>query len=257
MTPEEWSAISDQVSNDMLAHVRPFVTPLSREEFSTVRLVGSGSYVAIGSRRILLTCEHVSRQAPLDYRFCGSPMNNVWGYRGQWTEEGHPADIAFAPISDAARKAETHGVASIPYERFAMKHAPCQQAELLFFMGYAGENSAYGFGQHDTNRTGYCSHEKMDTGDDQIFEIMWEPKNTRFASGTSEDAKAAMKFEDARGLSGSLAWNTRVLEMRGKGLHWTPADAVVTGLVRRWDDKTETLLVWRVEHVHAWLDAHR
>lgn len=58
-------------------------------------------------------------------------------------------------------------------------------------------------------------------------------------------------------MSGSLVWNTRYLETRESGRNWSPDDAVVTGLLRRWDEKTKTLLVYRVEHVRTWLDTQR
>ena len=64
-----------------------------------------------------------------------------------------------------------------------------------------------------------------------------------------------LKFENACGFSGSLVWNTRYLEVTRQNLEWSPEDAVVTGLLRRWDQETKTLLVWRVEHLRMWLDA--
>jgi hypothetical protein len=36
---------------------------------------------------------------------------------------------------------------------------------------------------------------------------------------------------------------------------WRPEDAAVTGLLRRYDASTGTLLAWRVEHLLAWLRA--
>jgi hypothetical protein len=119
--------------------------------------------------------------------------------------------------------------------------------------GFAGENAGYGFGIHQTNASGYCSQEKAGTGDTQIFEVFWEPNNTAYSQGTSEEARPNVKFEDARGLSGSLVWNTRFVEVTSKGGVWSPEHAVVTGLLRRWDEATRTLLVWRVEHLSAWL----
>jgi hypothetical protein len=46
------------------------------------------------------------------------------------------------------------------------------------------------------------------------------------------------------------------LEVQAAGGQWTPDDAVVTGLLRRWDTGTKTLLVFRVEHLRAFLEAH-
>ena len=165
----------------------------------------------------------------------------------------HPIDAALAALSDAAWHAVPHQAVTVPLRRFATKHQPSEQAELLFLRGFAGENADYGFGVHQTNGSGYCSQEKAGLGDAQIFEVFWEPENTAYSHGTSAEDRANVKFEDARGLSGSLVWNTRFVEVTNNGGTWSPEDAVVTGLLRRWDKDTKTLLVWRVEHLNAWL----
>lgn len=251
MTPARWLQIQDDVAAHMTVHTRPFTTPLTTETPQTVRLVGTGNYLKLGGQHLLLTCQHVATTRPMHYRFFGD--DSVFEYPGPWRMNPHPIDAAEAPISDQAWTAVAHKAATVPVSMFASKHQPKEQAELLFFLGFAGENADYGFEIHQTNGSGYCSQEKVNTGDAQNFEIFWEPSNTRYANGVSEEARAAVKFCNPQGFSGSLVWNTRYLEMSGAGVKWTPADAVVTGLLRRWDDQTKTLLVWRVEYLLAWL----
>lgn len=60
MTPQQWKTICEKVTNDMLVHTRPFVTPLGTANEWSVRLVGTGSYVSRDARRMLLSCEHVA-----------------------------------------------------------------------------------------------------------------------------------------------------------------------------------------------------
>ncbi|MFG1364056.1 hypothetical protein [Xanthobacter versatilis] len=251
MTLEHWKQINDQVADAMLVHTRPFCTPLGTETERLVRLVGTGYYIQREVRCILLTCEHVAREQPMHYRFNGA--DNVFQNPGPWTMDKHPIDAAFAPINEPLWQACPHQAAAIPFGSFASMHRLSQPEELLFFRGYAGENARYAFGVHQTNASGYCTQEKKGTGDDQIFELFWEPENTQMTASTSIAARTEMKWEDARGFSGSLVWNTRYLEVTGEGRKWSPDDAVVTGLLRRWDDETRTLLVWRVEHLRAWL----
>jgi hypothetical protein len=252
MTPGEWKKINDQVTDAMLAHTRPYVTPLGTETDRLVRLVGTGSYVQHEARRILLTCEHVAREQPMHHRFHG--CDDVFRHPGPWTMDKHPIDAAFAAIEDPVRRASVHQADAIPLSRFAQWHRLSQPEEMLFFRGYAGENAHYAFGVHQTNGSGYCTQEKIDTGDHAIFELFWEPENTQVTAGTSAEAKAEMRWEVPRGFSGSLVWNTRYLEVTGQGEDWSPEDAVVTGLLRRWDEDARTLLVWRVEHLRTWLN---
>lgn len=94
----------------------------------------------------------------------------------------------------------------------------------------------------------------MDEPDPQIFEIFWEPENTQFSAGTSDDVRAKVRFNDPGSFSGSLVWNTRYLEITNAGESWSPEDAVVTGMLRRYDSNTATLLALRVEHLREWLE---
>lgn len=253
MTPQQWKVICDRVADAMLAHTRPFVTPLGTETERDVRLVGTGSYISRERRCILLTCEHVAIVQPMHHRFYGS--DDVFAHPGPWTVEKHPFDTAFAPISDPAWAACSHQARVVPYERFALRHALDDRAEIMFFRGFSGDNARYAFGIHQTNGTGYATQEKENSGDDQIFELFWEPEKMELTSQTSLEAANDMRFEDAGGFSGSLVWNTRYVEVTRQGDTWTPEDAVVTGLLQRWDKDTRTLLAWRVEHLRAWLDA--
>jgi hypothetical protein len=251
MTNEEWNATKHRVTDEMRSYTRPFASPLVEDLPDTIRLKGSGSYVSWGTSRILLTCEHVARHQQLQYKFCCT--NDLHEHPGPWVNERHPVDAAFAMMDDHLWRATQHEAESVPSDKFARHHKVSQQAELIFFRGYADENSAYGFGVHQANGTGYCSQEVANAGDDQIFELFWEPSQGQITTGTSMEAVAAMSFDDPGGFSGSLVWNTRYLETIAAGEEWTPENAVVTGLLRRWDAKTKTLLVWRVEHLIEWL----
>jgi hypothetical protein len=256
MSLDEWTKICSDVANAMTAHTRPFVTPLTSSSDTKVNLVGSGSFVVFEGRRIILTCQHVRSKGGVDYLLYGS-QDDVPKHLGPWEENGHPSsDVAIAAMSDPLWNATRHMAVPVPYNRFAAEHRPVQRGEILFFRGFAGENARYAFGVHEANGTGYCSQQKqvLEAPDPSIFEILWEPQETKVASDTSDEARGAIKFEDPGGFSGSLVWNTRYLENQKSGREWTPECAVVTGLLRRWDYHTKTLLVWRVEHLRAWLE---
>lgn len=195
----EWARAKDDVTQQMLVFTRPYVTPLSTPTPETIRLTGTGSYVEIGDQRLLLTCEHVTRAKPVHYRFTGSEA--VFEHTGAWREEPHPVDAAIAPIGLAAWDATSHQAAAIPASAFTSHHRLTQPAELLFFRGFAGENAAYGFGVHSANSSGYCSQEVKDSGDNQIFEMFWEPLQTQFTAATPAETRAAMSFNDAQGFS--------------------------------------------------------
>ncbi|MCK1328624.1 hypothetical protein IVB57_09495 [Bradyrhizobium sp. CW9] len=253
MTTVDWLPVIEEVLEAMRTHTLPLVTPLSKDrpDLNKVALLGTGSYVMLGGYRIILTCEHVARHGKVNCGLHGD--SEAFGYRGRWFMDPEPVDLALAAVNDSMWLKNPHQAEAIPIERFAQRHAICDPAELLFFLGFAGENSNYGFGVFSPTGSAHLSQEKTRTGDESFFEMYWQPKDTQYSADTTDEERRLAKSEDARGFSGSLVWNTRYLEVTQAGGVWTPADAVVTGMVQRWDIASQTLLVYRVEHIRKWL----
>jgi hypothetical protein len=255
MTPSKWEKVCGQVTEAMRLHTRPFVAPLSISDDQNVRLVGTGSFVSLPNRRILLTCEHVSSVGLMGYQLFGTETVHL--HRGAFVCQPFPIDASFTEIDDSLWSQESHQATTVPYERFASKHSLIDKSEILFFRGFAGENSHYGFGVLETNGTAYCSQQKVVENDNPChFEIFWEPSKTQFISSTSEAERVHVPCDDPGGLSGSLVWNTRYIEASKNGRQWSPDMAVVTGLLQRWDSRTKTVLALRVEHLKRWMDDH-
>jgi hypothetical protein len=248
---DEWAALCSRVCDAMKEHTRPFITPLSRETSEKVWLEGTGTFVEVYEHRMLLTCEHVS---------CGEPLNHAYYGSEDTYQVVHPyvdsksLDIAFVSLDDAVWNASEHLAKTIPFERFAHEHRTVDRAELLFIHGFAGENSKYGFETLNSDATAYLVQQKEDAAaNDKIFELFWEPQETSFTETTPSAERTQFRFQNSGGLSGSLVWNTRFCEKLSDGSTWSPEDAVVTGLLRRWDTATKTLLALKVEHLRTWL----
>ncbi|MBB4571544.1 hypothetical protein [Rhizobium leucaenae] len=254
MTEEQWNALSGLVADLMKVHTRPFVTPIVHEELDKPPRIGTGTYLDFGEGRKravgVLTCEHVTRDQPLAHKPLGT--QSLLPLTGVGKAAPDPIDASVFFVDQAGWQTQAHEAELLPLSRLAEAHKPARD-ELLFFRGVAGENVYIGFGGFDGILTGYCSQEKRDTGDDRIFEVFWEPDKTKIASGTDPVVRDRVKFDNAEGFSGSLVWNTRFVELGCDITAWSPDDAVVTGLLRRWDPKTRTLLALRAEHLVAWL----
>jgi hypothetical protein len=248
-----WVATQDRVSDAMRVHTRPFATALFIDTPTVAKYEGSATFVSLYDERIILTCEHCTRVQPLAFTLSGKPKK-AFPHPGPWVANGHPVDMAFADMTHTLWKSVQHKAASIPYSRFAKAHRLAVPEEILFFRGYAGENANYGFGTWEAKATGYCSQQVKRSLDGQGFDIFWDPAMATITSGTSPHAKKTMKFDNAKGFSGSLVWNTRYLEVTNAGGRWRPEDAVVTGLVRRWDTANKAIICYRVERMRAWLD---
>ncbi|MCT7667415.1 hypothetical protein [Shinella kummerowiae] len=254
MDDETWKAMSGFVANQMKAYTRTIVTPLVFEEDGKPPRIGTGTYVetsrgsdaAVG----VVTCEHVTRYQPLSHS--PFPSKNVLRLTGTVVADPEPIDASIVMMDQEAWQSQAGEAELLPLSMLSQSHNPVPD-ELLFFRGIADENAYVGYGGFDGILTGYCSQIKRGTGDDRIFELFWEPEKTQIAPGTEQSVRERVKFNNAEGFSGSLVWNTRFVELGCDVNKWKPADAVVTGMLKRWDPKTMTLLALRVEHINAWL----
>ncbi|WP_375778021.1 hypothetical protein ACE103_01280 [Bradyrhizobium sp. ma5] len=234
-----------RVTDLMKLHTRPFVAIMAGAE------IGTGTFIERAGTKAL-TCAHVAAFNP-DAHYV-DPTGSTVIHPGIWcTELDHTVDAAFAPIADGEWNKIAARARQLSMARFAQRHEPVA-SELLFFRGIAGENAPYvgSFGARAI-LSGYCSQEKQGSGDSNIFEMLWKPGGATVTAGTSEEARNQVMYDDPAGFSGSLVWNTRFVESGCDLTKWTPDDAVVTGLLRRYDEATGTLLAWRVEHLLAWL----
>jgi hypothetical protein len=91
-----WESIIEEVTEAMRNHVCQFVTALSvdRPMSNKVTLEGTGSYMMISGRRVVVTCEHVAKRGDRNLGFYGS--SDVFGYRGQWLVDPPPVDLVKA-----------------------------------------------------------------------------------------------------------------------------------------------------------------
>lgn len=245
----QWDAMCDTVADAMKVHTRPYVTPLVQDVAGVPPAIGTGTFIERDGIEIL-TCEHVAHHAPFEHDFYD--RQELIKLPVRWRSDPDPIDAAIAQVPTSHWTSVDHSAAALPMSRFASQHGPVDN-ELLFFRGIAGQNVVLQIGHSRFNLTGYCSQEKPGAGNSQIFEIVWNPAGTTISSGTSAEVRAHFQHNNPGGFSGSLVWNTRFIELGRNLSTWSPEDAVVTGLLRRWDFTTKTLLAWRAEHLLAWM----
>ena len=256
MTEEQnrarWAAMSGLVADRMKVFTRPYVNILAGGNGIHTE-VGTGTFIENGQVQII-TCEHVARLDPRAYTLNASDGTSVQLECGPWRADRNiNRDIALSTLEDQEWDKARADSRPLPMSKFAQRHEAVPY-ELLFFRGIAGKNADYvgSFGV-DAIITGYISREEKDSGDNNIFEMLWSPGETVLSPGTDEEVKRRVKYDDPAGFSGSLVWNTRFVEKGCDVNAWCPQDAVVTGLLRRFDPDTQTLLVWRIEHLNEWL----
>ena len=252
----QWAAINAATSSQMLAHVAKFMAPISKalaEDHGVHH--GTGSFCEFGGKKFILTNEHVAReQATVQLAYTQHGSEAVLKILKSFYSLGPPVDVAVSHIEDAIWHTHSKGAQPIPSSRFGLQHAPAD-GELLFLAGYSGERSVFGYDQLNSRGTPYLTQECSYTGDGfdpaYHFAIHYNP-----AGATRIDGKSG-GLPKPDGLSGSLVWNTRVVEMLTSGQPWTPDAAYVTGIVWGWPTDSACLVATKVEQMQlATLSQH-
>lgn len=206
-----WEALCATVSDIMNVHTRPFVTPLVHDVPGEPLRIGGGTYLDLGDgtepRTTVLTCEHVARFQPQLHQPNG--CMTLLPLPGQlYADRDLTIDAATILIANASCAQLAHAATPLTTDRLADRQAPVS-GEVFFFRGLTGENSYVSGGDLDAVYTGYVSQERPGTGDDQIFEIEWNPLGPRSRRGRTlrrpRGSDTTMRMATAARSSGTRA----------------------------------------------------
>lgn len=249
MTSEEWNMMCNEVTSQMLEHIKPYTTPISKvlaDDYG--EHCGSGSFLCHANSRYLITNEHVAKALEshsLAHQFNESESESVVRITKPMCAKQYPFDLALSKIPDKAWSVCRHKSNAIHLARFAHKHDPVD-GELLFMIGYSDERSDFYFGYLNSPGTPYTTQETSfpkDIGDPKYhFAIHYKPDLAISVDGKFRG------LPKPPGMSGSLVWNTRFVEYFQQNKEWSPNQAQVTGIVWGWPSSDACLLATRVEH---------
>jgi hypothetical protein len=181
MSDDEWKKCARQVVAEMEAFTAPFVSAVSYEKPNDEpRLSGSGSFIDLSGRRFLLTNEHVlydqQTRLPLpNPAFGAHGTDEVFRMVNGTLGAPYPTDCAIIPVPDVIWH-RPHWAQMIPEERFNWAHVPSDR-EILFFRGYAQENSSFYFENLLRSGTSYGTQimEEPPVGPDRRFFLSAAP----------------------------------------------------------------------------------
>jgi hypothetical protein len=252
-TKAEWETASADVTREMNAYLAPFVTAVSKDHVDHGELVGSGTYLDIAGRTVILTNEHVAAEKGSGHLIHGfHNLANLYRSTGDHLVAPFPADIAILPIASAMWAAPDHGAKAITKDMILPVHKALE-GELFVFMGFAGARCTFAFGTLFTRATSSVSREVPLPPEDDRFDA-------NFHVGVDYKPDLATKVEGAYdlppppGFSGSTLWNTRFVECSMAGTPWTPHEARVTGLVWGWPSSHGCIVATRAELLHEFID---
>lgn len=248
---EEWEKEATRVTTEMKMFTQKFATPVSRvidHDYGISE--GTGNYIEISGRSHLLTNEHVA-QALNTHSLSHQFLNDDTVYRviGLFHAEKWPLDVAVSAIEDKVWTSKPHDSKPISEDKWALAHVAVP-GELLFMKGFAGAGAKFHFGALISSATSYSCREVSLPTDDRFHSRFHFGLDYRPDKATELDGRS---LPDPHGLSGSLVWNTRLVECTAKQEKWTPDCARVTGLVWGWPSSAACLVATRAEYVRSFL----
>lgn len=251
LTRQQFDRLCEQIVPAMQAHIEPFITNISHAiENDYGRSQGSGPYIEYSGRRFLITNEHVTRgSGGNQYTHQFRENDDVFRLAKPLAAEPDLVDAAICEISDETWSHGPHASVPIPFARFATKHAPVER-ELLFFYGFSGERTKFGFGTLVAHGMPLLTQEMIPpvTGlHPNDFALNYNPEKAR----TYDGSRGTLPLPP--GLSGSLVWNTRFVEVASSGQQWCPDHAQVTGMLCRWPANQPYVIGTRVEVIRDFL----
>ena len=263
MTSAEWSERCASVKDAMRDWAKRFVTPIS---MSTERghgvSWGTGTYLDISGKHLLLTNNHVVADVPSGGHLAHlpGPTDDYISIGGQWSQKTYPTDAACTAIPSIG----SSGLKSpVPYS-LVEQQFDAEQDELLFWIGFPGftaerheaptearqRMTRFG-GPLETVGLPMLSQAIRDwNGEgekafDLVFHIAVHYPNE--AQRTADGP--AVVLPNAKGMSGSLLWDTKYVASLGRSSSWSPDDARVCGLVWGALDDPEVVVATKIEHV--------
>ena len=250
-TKGEWEAAVAEAMPKMQSCVGDFLAPISKHLTDHAMLEGTGTYISLAGRTFILTNSHVA-----DVRSGTQILIHQLKDREQLVPiiGNHfaiplPQDVALLPVDAAAWAAADHSSRAITAGMILPKHEPAP-TELLFFMGFAGSRQSFRYETLITPITPYASREIPLPSGDARFKAAYH-FGLDYNPGLAVSLGPGPGLPLPPGLSGSLVWNTRIVECKLIGRPWTPAEARVTGLVWGWPSNVGCLVATRAEYLVA------
>jgi hypothetical protein len=248
VSSQAWAQACETVTKAMADFTRPYITPISSPDKyvnSRGRHKGTGNYVNLFGKRLLITNDHVLEQDD-DHGNAVMFYGNDHYFRPtkQYRGVTFPYDTAIGHIADSCwdNAVPSHQAKAVPESKISPNHMD-KLEEIFFVQGFPGHFSISMPGQLITHPASFstqqlhCSADEVST--DHHFAVNFDPQRHH---GTVRD------LENPHGMSGSLVWNTRFFEFQATDEEWSPEEAVVTGLVFSWD-KNNRIFCIKIEHV--------
>ena len=241
--------------------VRPFAAPISvSPSLDHGEAWGTGSYVVVGGQTYLLTNHHVYADVPPGWKLhhLPGPTDDYLPIECVPQRKGWPVDacalsVDQTPVGDLA--AISLSLFDSSFDALA--------GELLFWTGYPGTTALRNVRPTDgqvrktrfeqplhTVRHSMLSQAHQDwDGSHKDFDAKFHVAVHYPAEAQQEFGGCLVASLNAKGMSGSLLWDTKSLLAEQQNKPWQPENARVCGLIWAAIKHPEVVFATKIEHV--------
>jgi len=244
LSPEELT----RYGNELRKLVDPYVTPISfydKDDETHGEHWGTGYFFEHDDCKLLITNYHIAAKCiehPLAFHFKGDRKYVKILLPIKFFK--YPIDVACTPIFDNVWNAFHDESLCIPPEKFQDKFESVEN-ELFFLEGYPGQRSGMWGDTLLTQLTPLLTH--------QVRLVDGYDERMHFALNFDTDAYMCtgdQKFlPSPGGMSGSLVWNTKIVECRRNGIEWNISKPTVVGIIHQYCCDDKCLIGTKIEHM--------
>lgn len=249
MCNENCMKLDDATKNnvcELQKMVGSFVTPISKViKHQEGAHWGTGSYIERNKKKYIITNEHVAaglNSNSLACHFWGT--DNYVRIRCPFAAVGYPNDVACAAILDEDWDSFHCQSNSIPQTMFDTSFNAVEN-ELFFLEGFAGERSGMWEDYLITPPTPLLTYQ-VELPESYIpqahFALRYDVDN--FTCLTDKTF-----LPSPPGMSGSLVWNTKIIECKNKGITWTKEMPKVVGIIHRYNGDEKIVVATKIEYM--------
>ncbi|HTW68168.1 MAG TPA: hypothetical protein VME17_26315 [Bryobacteraceae bacterium] len=237
------NAKMDEAIPQLRDFLSPFVASISsREPHSTVaKHFGSGSFARMNETHFLLSNAHVLGRKDLTLGIVLKNNTEMHTLTGA-VPQSEDADLAITEIP--AEDWDQGDRRAVDAQLFNRPH-DVPDGEICFFMGFPGAHSFSSVAERTvrTRAFPYAGQKVPRLTDDWVFYV-----NVDFKTMRDEHGQSVEPF-DFEGVSGSLVWNTRIVECVTNGIDWSQFVVTPAGVVRGWQESYGRLEIVRSEYI--------
>ena len=217
-------SVLDDVDKKKINELKKYVSPRVMPVCQSVLPKGTASLVVSDEGWFFISNYHVLYDVKNHQLF--KPLEFVLGKEHfpldfPYVAKKHPVDVAVVNVDWMNQNGFNF---YIPISKFA-NHCLSVDEEIFLIVGYPSALQTYNKNEHDYNHIQILllGH-KVDLESDNSFVIECPELFNR----------CGRSIEGIEGLSGSLVWNTKIIECKKNDIDWSPDKAAVAGIVCKW-----------------------